>query len=68
MITQQLPPPSIQYTGLDVILLEADLRISHCDEVTVLLSPYPNEFLSRKNNSIVKDALFDFTLKSNKQL
>ena len=56
MITQQL-----QYTGLDVILLEADLRISHCDEVTVLLSPYPNEFLSRKNNSIV-------ILKSNKQL
>ena len=32
-----------------------------------LLSLCPNEFLSRKNNSIVKDALFDFILNSNKK-
>jgi len=30
---------------VDGILLEADLRISDCDKIRVLLSPYPNDFL-----------------------
>jgi len=38
-----------------------------CDKVRVLLSPYPNEFLSRTNNSTVNGALFDFILNSNKK-
>ena len=31
----------------------------------IQLSPYPNEFTSKKNNRIVKDARFDFILNSN---
>jgi len=43
-------------------------KLCNLIKLRVLLSPYPNEFLSRKNNSIVKDALFDFILNSNKKL
>ena len=49
--------------------LEVDLCIYDCDKVIVLLSSYPNEFMSGKNNSIVvQDALFNFILNSNKNV
>jgi len=50
---------------VDDILLEGDLCIFDCYKV--LLSLSLNEFLCRKNNSIVMDALFDFILNSNKK-
>jgi len=54
---------------VDDVLLEADLCIYDCDKVIVLLSSYPNEFMSGKNNSIVvQDALFNFILNSNKNV
>jgi len=54
---------------VDDVLLEADLCIYDCDKVIVLLSSYPNEFMSGKNNSIVvQDALFNSILNSNKNV
>jgi len=54
---------------VDDVLLAADLCIYDCDKVIVLLSSYPNEFMSGKNNSIVvQDALFNFILNSNKNV
>ena len=57
---------------VDDVLLEADPSVNRdcdCDKVIVLLSSYPNEFMSGKNNSIVvQDALFNFILNSNKNV
>jgi len=48
-----------------IIILSCHLELD--DEYKVLLSPYPDEFVSRKNNSIVKDALSGVVLNSSKR-